>query len=104
MDQTEATEAPKKAGRPPNAAPAPKNETPVGSFTARRILAKSVQLGISADLLGSKMSLNSNMGNELIVDSLGILAISRKNGREVLVPWSNIRAVELFPGQGLNVK
>lgn len=59
-------------------------------------LAKTVQLGIGIDLLGSAMSLNNRKGNELEVTSLGVEATSKKFGRVVLIPWSNIRGLEFI--------
>jgi hypothetical protein len=63
----------------------------------KKILAKTVQLGLGVDLLGSALSLNSRTGNILEVTPLGIKAISKKTNRVVLVPWANIRAAELYP-------
>jgi hypothetical protein len=64
--------------------------------TSGKVLAKTVQLGIGVDLLGSMMSLSSSRGNELEVTPLGVKATSKKNGRVVLIPWANIRGVELL--------
>jgi hypothetical protein len=60
-----------------------------------KVLAKTVQLGIGVDMLGSAMSLNNSRGNILEVTPLGVRAVSKKNGRVVLLPWANIRGVEL---------
>lgn len=60
-------------------------------------LAKIVHMGIGCDLLGSQTSLNANRGNLLEVTDLGIVAVSKKNGRRVLIPWSNVRGCELYP-------
>jgi len=60
------------------------------------IHAKTVQLGLGVDLLGSRMSLNASRGNTLKLHEFGVIATSGKNGRRVLVPWSNIKGVELF--------
>lgn len=59
-----------------------------------KVLAKAVHLGLGVDLLGSKTSLNAKSGNELEVTPLGIKATGR-SGRVVLVPWANIKGVEL---------
>lgn len=64
--------------------------------TKTKVLAKTVQLGIGVDLLGSAMSLNCSRGNELEVTPLGVKATSKKTGRIVLIPWANIRGVELI--------
>lgn len=67
------------------------------AIAPRKIMAKTVQLGIGLDLLGASLSLNSRSGNELEVTHLGVRAVSKKNGRVVLIPWANIRGVELVP-------
>lgn len=59
-----------------------------------KVLAKSVHLGLGLDLLGSKMSLSAKRGNELEITPMGVLA-TNKEGRRVLVPWANIKGVEL---------
>ena len=61
------------------------------------VAAKTVQLGIGVDLLGSMLSLNTRSGNELrYFYGKGCLAISKKTNRIVWVPDSNIRGVEFF--------
>lgn len=62
-----------------------------------KVLAQSVHLGLGLDLLGSKMSLNAKAGNELEVTALGVIA-SNKDGRRVLIPWANIKGLELERG------
>lgn len=62
----------------------------------KKVLAKTVQLGIGVDLLGSALSLQSRKGNELEVTPMGVLATSGKNGRRIIIPWANIRACELL--------
>lgn len=62
-----------------------------------KVLASSVHLGLGVDLLGSKTSLNSKRGNELEVTALGVKAKSQKTGRVVLIPWANIKGIELMP-------
>jgi hypothetical protein len=58
--------------------------------------ASVIQLGIGVDLLGSKVSLNSKMGNLLECTMPGVIATSRKTKRRVFIPWANIRAAELI--------
>lgn len=63
-----------------------------------KIRAKIVQLGISCDLVGSAMTLRSMTGTELEISHLGIIATSAKgNKRRVLIPWANVKGVELMP-------
>jgi len=61
--------------------------------------AKTVELGIGLHLLGAKMSLNSSpkTGTTLECTDVGVVAISGKNGREILIPYANIRGAELMP-------
>lgn len=80
-------------GRP---ARAETTDTTTTAPTSTKLLAKTVQLGIGVDLLGSMMSLNCTRGNELEVTPIGIKASSKKTGRVVLIPWANVRGVELM--------
>jgi hypothetical protein len=57
--------------------------------------AKVVQLGLGVDLLGSRLSLASTRGSILEINKLGVLAISGKNKRAVLIYSSNIKGVEI---------
>jgi len=66
-----------------------------GRVQTDKIYAKTVQLAIGVDLLGSAMSLNDRRGNELEVTPLGIRAVGLKSKRTVLIPWTNIRGIEL---------
>lgn len=58
--------------------------------------AKVVHLAVGVDLLGSKTSLVASRGNTLEVTALGVMAISGKNGRKILIPFPNIKACELI--------
>lgn len=58
-------------------------------------MAKSVELGIGLTMLGNRTTLNANT-EELEVTALGIRATG-KTKRVVLIPWANIRGVELIP-------
>lgn len=60
-----------------------------------KVYAKAVHLAVGVDLLGSKTSLVSNRGNTLEVTQLGIVATSSKNGRKILIPYPNVKALEL---------
>lgn len=79
----------------------PKKDEPIQELIKKaepgKILAKTVQLGLGLDLLGSTLSLNHRRGNELEVTPIGIKATSAKNGRVVIIPWANIKGVELLP-------
>jgi len=60
-----------------------------------KILAKAVELGIGTTYLGKSQTLSATRGTELEVTPIGVIAKSGKNQRRVLIPWSNVRAVEL---------
>ena len=89
-------------GRPPKESVSnnPSDESAPPQVAARssgKVFAKTVQLGIGVDLLGSALSLNHKKGNSLEVTPIGIKAIGGKSNRVVLIPWANIRAAELLP-------
>lgn len=71
-----------------------------------KVLAKTVQLGVGIDALGSTLSLSSvrtgktGKKSELEVTPLGVRAVSGSTGRVVLVPFANIRGIELMPVEG----
>lgn len=78
----------------PNIPPSVKEEPPPPP-KSNKALARIVQLGIGVDLLGSRTSIQATRGNELEITPLGVVATSGKNQRRVLIPWANIRGVEL---------
>lgn len=57
---------------------------------------KTIQLIHGVDLLGSRMSLSAKRGHELEVTPFGVQAQSTNSKRTVLIPWNNIRGVEMF--------
>lgn len=65
---------------------------------APKVLAKTVQLYAGLDLIASKQSVHTREA-ELEVTPLGIKMTSRKNGRVILLPYSNIKGCELMPNQ-----
>lgn len=73
----------------------PHSTVEFSSKEPEKVYAKTVQLAIGVDLLGSAMSLNDRRGNELEVTPLGIKAIGQKSKRVILIPWTNIRGIEL---------
>ncbi len=60
-----------------------------------KLYAQTVHLGLGVDLLGSKTSLSAKRGSTLEITPLGIKARSQKSKRVVLIPWANIKGVEL---------
>jgi hypothetical protein len=60
-----------------------------------KVLAKVVQLYAGLDLIGSKQTVNSKDA-ELEVTPVGVKMTSKKTKREILLPWSNIKGVELI--------
>lgn len=65
--------------------------------SSAKVLAKSIQLAVACDLVGSQMSMSASRGTELVVTPLGVKMTSGKTGRVVLIPWPNIKGCELFP-------
>lgn len=61
-----------------------------------KVFATQVELGTGAHLLGLATTMAAVRGSTLEVTELGINATSAK-GRVMLIPWSNIRCVELKP-------
>lgn len=64
----------------------------------KKLDARLVSLYAGVEILGSNMTIHHKMAS-LEVTPLGVLAVSRKTGKNVLIPFANIKAVELFPGQ-----
>lgn len=62
-----------------------------------KVMAKVFQMAIGVDLIGSKMSMQASKTLELEVMPLGIIAKSKKSNRHILIPWTNIKGVELLP-------
>ena len=60
------------------------------------IKAKGFHMAIGLDLIGSKTSFTDKRA-DLEVTPLGVKMVSKENGRVVLIPWTNIKGVELFP-------
>lgn len=78
--------------------PAVAPETPqISANDPSKVLAAKVELGLGTHLLGTMLSLKAQRGNELEITPLGIVATSGKNKRQVLIPWTNIKACELMP-------
>lgn len=61
-----------------------------------RILAKSFQMHLAVDMVGSKSSMAASKNIDLEVTPLGIKMFSKASKRIVLIPWPNIKGVELY--------
>lgn len=66
-----------------------------GQTEPRKVLCKTVQLGLGLELIGSKMSVQSKEA-ELEVVPMGIKMTSKKSKRVILLPWANIKGCELL--------
>jgi hypothetical protein len=53
-----------------------------------------VEMGLGSSLLASQTSMSIDTGTKMWIHSLGVIALNSK-GRKVLVPWANIRCIEL---------
>jgi hypothetical protein len=57
---------------------------------------KLAQFKVGVDLLGSKLSLAANAGTELTLTEQGVLALSKTTGRLVLIPFENLKGIEML--------
>jgi len=57
-----------------------------------------LEFGVGSHLMGQHLTLSAQRGSSLEIAEKGILAIS-KSGRVCLLPWSNIKAVEIIPAK-----
>lgn len=57
---------------------------------------KTIQMAIGCDLIGSKMSLG-HKENEMTERPHGIEILSKKTGRIMLIPYTNIKGYEILP-------
>lgn len=63
-----------------------------------KIYATKMELGVGAHLLGQTLTLAASRGSTLEVTTLGVHAVS-VSGRVVLIPWANIKCIELSPAK-----
>lgn len=71
-------------------------ESATDQIVSDKIYAKTVHMAVGVDLLGAQMSLTAKRGASLEITDKGVLAISGKNGRKILIPFPNIKAIELL--------
>ena len=64
----------------------------------KKILGKVVHLYSGVDLMGSKTSIGEREA-ELNIVPYGVIITSKKSKRVILIPFSNIKGVELAPNQ-----
>ena len=57
--------------------------------------ALNLQLGVGLDMIGSRTSVRADKQTELEVTGVGVVMTSHKSKRKVLVPFANLRGVEL---------
>jgi hypothetical protein len=50
---------------------------------------------VGCDLIGSKMSMASSKNVEIDVTALGAIARSKASNRTILIPWTNIKGLEI---------
>lgn len=60
-----------------------------------KVLGKVVHLYAGLDLIGSKTSL-THRESEIEVTPVGLRITSKKTQRVILLPWSNVKGVELL--------
>lgn len=56
-----------------------------------------LHMAIGCDLIGSQTSMVASRNLDLELTDLGVIAYSKKSNRTILVPFSNIKAMELMP-------
>jgi hypothetical protein len=56
-------------------------------------------MAIGCDLIGSKTSLAADRSTDLKLSEVGVLAISKSSDRQILIPFSNIKGIELIDEQ-----
>lgn len=61
---------------------------------SEKLYATRIEFGLGSSLLGQALTMSAAKGSILEVTEMGIMATS-KEGRVVLVPWSNVRCCEL---------
>lgn len=57
---------------------------------------KAFQMVVGADLIGSRMSMAESRTLTLEYNLIGVKAVSKKSGRHILIPWTNIKGAELY--------
>ena len=68
---------------------------PIGINNLIGQLASQVEFGVGAHLMGSSLTLAASRGSKLEISAFGVLASSSSTGRIVLLPWANLKAIEL---------
>ena len=58
---------------------------------------KALHMAVGVDLIGSATSLAASKTMDLELIEAGVLATSLKSGRVMLIPFSNIKGLELMP-------
>lgn len=58
--------------------------------------AKVFQMVVGVDLIGSKMSMAASKNISIDLTIIGAIAKSKNSNRHILIPWTNIKGVELF--------
>lgn len=57
--------------------------------------AKVFQMVVGCDLIGSKMSMAASKAVDIDVTALGAIARSKNSNRTILIPWTNIKGLEI---------
>jgi hypothetical protein len=69
------------------------------SVSPAKELVKTVHLYAGLDLIGSKTTLSHKDAELELIYATGLRVTSRKTKRVVLLPFSNIKGIELFSDQ-----
>lgn len=63
----------------------------------KKVMARLISLYSGVEMLGSNMTIHHKKAT-LELTPVGVLAKSTKTGRTVLIPFANLKAIELMPG------
>ena len=61
------------------------------------IKVKAFQMAIGCDLIGSKMSMAASKNLSLELVAIGVKAYSAATNRTIIIPFSNMKGIEMFP-------
>lgn len=61
--------------------------------------ATQVEFGVGCHLMGQTLTLSASRGSTLQLAQMGVLATAVSTGRVVLLPWANLKAVEIQPAK-----
>lgn len=61
-----------------------------------KVFVKAFHMVVGVDLIGSKTSMAASKTLVLELTPMGVRAVSSNSGRIILIPYTNIKGIELF--------